>query len=322
VLLASHLLFRTSDLDDARESVARIFCPHRLDLERGAHQLAAVHNAVALDTVTLSYLDYGAPVQIEPGELDSFFLIQIPLAGQARIACGGSEIVSTPRLASVPTPTEHLKMNWGADNPQLIVKFDRQTVQHALQQMLDRPLTGPIRFELGMDLTTPAAQSWLSLVRLLATEAEHGLGLVRQPLALAQLEAALLSSLLLGQPSNYSSWLHASGPPAPPKIVARAMELIETLAQTPLTTEQLARTLGVGVRTLQEGFARHLGCSPMAYLRDTRLQRVHHELRAGGPGGQTVNDTALSWGFFHQGRFAAAYRAKFGQSPSQTLRGR
>lgn len=322
MLLASHPLFRTADLDDARESVARIFCPHRLDLEHGARRLAAVHNAAVLDTVTLSYLDYGAAVRIEPGELDSFFLVQIPLAGQARISCGGSEIVSTPLLASVPTPTEHLDMSWGAGNPQLIVKFARETVEQALRRMLDRPLTDPIRFELGMDLSTPAGQGWLSLARLLATEAEHGLGLVRQPLALAQLEAALLSSLLLGQPNNYSSLLHAQRPPAPPKMVARAMALIEARAQTPLTTEQLARELGVGVRTLQEGFARHLGGTPMAHLREVRLRRVHDELKAAGPGGQTVNDIALSWGFFHQGRFAAAYRAMFGQSPSQTLRGR
>ncbi|WP_414688000.1 helix-turn-helix domain-containing protein [Mycobacterium sp.] len=33
----------------------------------------------------------------------------------------------------------------------------------------------------------------------------------------------------------------------------------------------------------------------------------------------TVSDTAYRWGFAHLGRFAVAYRNKFGESPSETL---
>ena len=35
----------------------------------------------------------------------------------------------------------------------------------------------------------------------------------------------------------------------------------------------------------------------------------------------TVAELAARWGFAHPGRFAVAYRAKFGHSPSETLRG-
>ncbi len=33
-----------------------------------------------------------------------------------------------------------------------------------------------------------------------------------------------------------------------------------------------------------------------------------------------MTDIATKWGFGHLGRFAAAYRARFGESPSHTLR--
>ena len=34
----------------------------------------------------------------------------------------------------------------------------------------------------------------------------------------------------------------------------------------------------------------------------------------------TVNAIAARWGFTHRGRFAAAYRNRYGQSPATTLR--
>jgi AraC-like DNA-binding protein len=76
----------------------------------------------------------------------------------------------------------------------------------------------------------------------------------------------------------------------------------------------------VGSRGLQDGFARHVGVSPTAYLRDVRLRRVHADLHAADPARHTVAEIALRWGFAHLGRFAATYRRRYGCAPSQTLR--
>ena len=47
-LLKDHSLFRSSDLDEARERVAAIFCPHRLEtVGRGARLVARVREAIA-----------------------------------------------------------------------------------------------------------------------------------------------------------------------------------------------------------------------------------------------------------------------------------
>ena len=43
--------------------------------------------------------------------------------------------------------------------------------------------------------------------------------------------------------------------------------------------------------------------------------------RAGrGAGELSVSEVAWRWGFAHHGRFAAQYRTRFGETPSQTLR--
>ncbi|MET0701429.1 MAG: helix-turn-helix transcriptional regulator [Mycobacterium sp.] len=80
----------------------------------------------------------------------------------------------------------------------------------------------------------------------------------------------------------------------------------------------LSRAIGVSARTLQDGFQRYVGVSPTCYLREVRLQRARADLS--NPAlCTTVSDTAYRWGFAHLGRFAVAYRNKFGESPSEAL---
>ncbi|MCQ4084038.1 AraC family transcriptional regulator [Streptomyces sp. RB6PN25] len=318
--LAGHERFHTHDLDEARTEVGDAFCPHELHLvERGAQLDARLH-AAALERTGLYYLDYGAEVRINPGELESFFLVQIPLAGAADIACGRERIVSTPELASVPAPTEHLSMHWAAGNPQLIVWIDRFALEAHLGQLLARQPSRPITFSLGMDLTLPASRSWLGIVNLLRQEADNGGGMLSQPPAVRQFEGLLMTQLLLAHPSNYTAALLGEQPRIAPLAVRQAMELIEAHAAEPLTVEDIAEAVGVSVRALQEGFRRHVDTTPLRYLRDVRLARVRADLSASDPGSTTITDIACRWGFFHAGRFSIAYRERFGESPSQTLR--
>lgn len=321
VPLGNRPLILSADLDEVREQVARVFCAHRLDLTGDGAGFTARFNSARLGSVRVSFLDYAAEVRIEPGEMESFFLMQIPLAGRSLIRAGRQEIVSTPELASLPSPTEHLDMRWAAGCPQLMVKFERTAVEHAMAQLLGTPLDRPVVFDLGVDMTAGWARSWRAMVDLIVAEAERDDGLAAQPLAAAHLENALLTSLITMQPSNYRDRLAAPQPPAVPKVVRRAMEFMDGHADQPLSTGDVARAVAVSSRSLQEGFRRHLGRTPMAYLREVRLGRVHAELTAADPARCTVTTVAARWGFLHQGRFAMAYRARFGQSPSQTLRG-
>ena len=98
------------------------------------------------------------------------------------------------------------------------------------------------------------------------------------------------------------------------------MDIIEAGPHLPLTTSALAKQCHVSVRTLQEGFQRHLGMSPMAYLRVVRLRRAHRDLRSADPAHTTVARIAQRWGFTHLGRFAAAHQMMYEQTPLQILR--
>lgn len=317
--LVRHERLRTGDVDEACAEVGRAFCPHRLEPVDPAGRLNAHFRSARVGNVGLNYLDYGAAVRIVPGELERFFLVQIPLAGHARIACGTQEIVSDPTLASVPSPIRPLDMHWSDGNPQLIVWIDRAGLEHHLGRMLDRRIKEPIEFDLAMHVADPAMRSWVSVVDLLRSEIECGGPLLAEPRTYGYLEQLLMSQLLLAQPNNYLDQLR-SEPAAAPRAVRRAKDLIEDHAAEALTVEDVAEAVGLSVRALQKGFQQHLNTTPTAYLRDIRLARTHAELSTADPASRTVTDVALRWGFLHLGRFSVEYRRRYGETPSQTLR--
>jgi AraC-like DNA-binding protein/DNA-binding CsgD family transcriptional regulator len=105
-----------------------------------------------------------------------------------------------------------------------------------------------------------------------------------------------------------------------PILVKRVVEAIEARPDSPFTISTLAQVAHVSARTLQEAFRRHMGISPMSYLQQVRLSRAHDDLRHADVSHFTVARIAHRWGFSHLGRFAAAYRTKYGVNPSHTLR--
>jgi transcriptional regulator GlxA family with amidase domain len=130
-------------------------------------------------------------------------------------------------------------------------------------------------------------------------------------------ERLLATGLLFAQRHSYTEALQGGGVPAPLRSVRRVIDVVQGDPQEPYTVGDLARVAGVSARRLQEAFREHLGSTPMEYLRSVRLDRVHEELQGGTAG---VTEAAYRWGFTHLGRFASAYRERFGVLPSVTAR--
>ena len=110
--------------------------------------------------------------------------------------------------------------------------------------------------------------------------------------------------------------------PVPQGATARvrdAVEYMHAYAHTPITTTDVAEHVGLSVRGLQQAFQRQVGTAPNAMLRGIRMDHVRDELRRGVPGQLTVASVAVRWGFAHLGRFSAAYAARFGEYPRDTL---
>ncbi|MGV7217197.1 AraC family transcriptional regulator [Bradyrhizobium sp. UFLA05-112] len=91
--------------------------------------------------------------------------------------------------------------------------------------------------------------------------------------------------------------------------------LLDDLAQ-PIYSEELARKLGLSVRSMHDAVQRYRGMSLHRYLRLRRLWLVRKRLLAGP---ESVKAAALAFGFWHLSDFSRSYRQQFGETPSQTL---
>ena len=140
-------------------------------------------------------------------------------------------------------------------------------------------------------------------------------------LALHDLETHLLT-LLQGTEARAldSAELHEDkGQSIAPSFVKRIEHYIEEHAHEPISVGDLAEYAGVSTRSLFSAFRRFRNISPMHYLKEVRLRRVHDELQQAQPSSGTVTAVAFRWGFSHLGHFTTDYKRRFGETPSETL---
>jgi len=102
------------------------------------------------------------------------------------------------------------------------------------------------------------------------------------------------------------------------------MQRFETIARdasgAPLSLAEMCRLTGTSRRSLAAIVLERTGKPPGEYLRWRRLWQARAML-SHPETGMTVTEAAYRLGFWHLGRFAAAYSAAFGERPSQTLAG-
>ncbi len=312
-------LFSTDDADCAEAMVGAVFRPHRLDPQQAPAPLRARMDYLPLGALSLSRLHYGRAVDILPGPLERFYLIQVPVRGHAGIEAGPLSFDSNPGCAALLSPQPDLSMRWSADSDQIILRLDADLVRrYCVSWCGDTRMAAPI-FDSRLDLAqqpvlTEILMSLLALSHRSDDEAATALAVV-------QLQNRLLAELLGNQPHTAHAKLQQSGPPLAPRHVRFVEEYLVAHPHAQVTPESLADLVGVSARSLFLGFQRYRQTSPMKFLRDIRLHKVRDELLCAGRPGM-VADTALAWGFSHLGRFAHDYRQLFGELPSQTNVGR
>ena len=316
--LQRYRLFESHDMDEARESVARVFCPHGLTMLRPRTELDACHHSARLHRdVSLNYVQYGPGVQIDPGYLGDFFLLQIPLRGGAEIRCGAQHIDAGPRLASLPSPTEPLSMRWADDSPHLIVRVARAALLSRLESLLQSPVRQHLVFDLGVPLDNPALAPMVHFVDYLRLTLDTGNALQDNGRLAEHAEEYLMSTLLMSVVHNHSRLLTGDTQRGLlPRVVRKAQAFMEARAEQPLSLADVCREVGCSARTLQVAFRQHAGRGPMEFLRELRLDKVRAELMA--PDRAGVREAAQKYGFLHLGHFANQYRARFGERPSET----
>jgi len=315
-MLAAHELFRSTDLDEARERVAAVFCPHRLD-RIGQGAMDARHHHLPGGRLSLNYIQYGAKTLIAPGALERFYLVQIPVSGGAAIVNGADRYYSSPAAAAVLNPHLPTTMIWEAGTRQVLVQIDRQAMMQHLSAQLGAQAERALTFTGALDLTSGPGAALRRLVLFLVAEADAGAAPIGARLTGRAVESALMAGLLEAHGHDYQALLGRKRAAPRPRHLRLAESYIEAHLDLPLTLEDIAAAARISARGLQLAFRQHRGTTPLGFWRDLRLARAHADLLAGAG---SVTDVALRWGFQHFGRFSESYRARYGLCPRDTLR--
>jgi AraC family transcriptional regulator, ethanolamine operon transcriptional activator len=141
------------------------------------------------------------------------------------------------------------------------------------------------------------------------------------PAAVSAIDRALLARLLRSLPlaELADPGERRDGSTLSQRGFERAIEHLRVADLGTLSAAALCTQVGVSQRTLEYAFRERFGTSPMELIRRMRLHAVRRALLAEERQCSTVTDLAMSFGFYQLGRFAADYRAIFGELPSATL---
>ncbi|QKZ04833.1 AraC family transcriptional regulator [Pseudomonas eucalypticola] len=283
---------------------------HCIELPRTSHPRAQLRHRTFAE-LDLCRITYGAPVRVVSPALELCFHVQVLLQGHCLWRHGRQEHDLAPGELLMINPDDPVDLTYSADCEKFIVKVPvRLLAGLCTQQRWNVPASG-VRF-VQQRYRLDDVQGLVNLLGLVCQEAEEP---EAQPLVQAHYTQIVASKLLRLLKNN----VRRDDEHTLPANVERVLEYIDRHLQEPLDTNVLARLAQVSPRTLYGLFARHACTSPVDYVRQRRLARVHACLADPTCTVRSVSQLALDYGFMHLGRFAEQYRQRFGQLPSETL---
>ncbi|UQS23757.1 AraC family transcriptional regulator [Amycolatopsis thermalba] len=315
--------YHTTRVDESRDKTARMMRSHRLvPLDRRASGFEARHHVAPVGKASLHYVSYGRDdTHVIPGPLETFYVLMIPHNGRCVVNTGHRSRVITPGTAALISPDDELDMVWERGCGQLMVKLPTDVVIGRLESLLHRSIAAPPRFEPFVDLRSGGGRQLWNLVQGITDGLNVDDPLLAHHGMLLTVEQMLTTTVLYTQHHSYSDELTRVETSMASHVVRKVADFVEEISVLPSTTAELAVVAGVSERSLQRAFRAELGVSPMRYVSEVRLRRVHEELlRADQAQNVTVTQIAARVGVSNFGRFARAYRERYGELPSETKR--
>jgi AraC-like DNA-binding protein len=299
VPLARFEVFRTSSCDEVVDKVGRVE-PLRAGLP-GARG--------------------GGSRKLDWDAIEDFYLLYTDLGDETETKVLGKSFCVTAETAALYSPTQAAQVTLGDHAKHLHLKIDRKALESHVETLTGTPIRGPLVFEPRVSLSTDGGALLRDLIRICVRHLDRSDDLVHSPLVVANLEDAILTSLLSSQSHNFSMRFE-SEPAAPaPRQVKLVEDYIHATTSEPITMKDFVAISNVSARSIHHAFRKYRGYSPKALLMSVRMARARERLLT-ADAGESVTGIALDCGFAHLGRFSLEYRKRFGESPSSTLRRR
>ena len=304
-LLAEHKMLRDGNITDTVNIGKELLWSNRCQTVGDSPSLDAQFNGIDLGPIAIVYLTFASNITIEPSQTDQFFIVQTTLEGTSTTTNGDFSVQSTRNDIAIIDP--------------LVLKIERKLLESRLQTLLNQHLSETIKFEhLSVD-NDVSKRSWIDTMNFLCKfyEKPYSAGLTAKSIVESHVDM-VVSTLLNMQKHNYYDKLNVEDSISTPRHVRRACEYIEQHIREKITLNILCDKVGVSQRTIQTGFKKYLGQSPVEFIRNRRLHYIHAALNE-SKGKTNVSRIMWEFGVNNPGLWANIYKERYGCYPSDTL---
>lgn len=317
--LSARPQFSANNTGDCRRYIQATMRGHEFNRCGSSKALHFAHSEIRLDalSIDLVHLECGDDFLIRKECANDLYVVQVPVFGNCEVNIGRRSFMIGPGQAMIVNPGQLLRKHWSGRLLQLMLRIDRPSLQRILQEDLQADLSKPLEFEV-VPLTGSISLELPRIVEAIWRDS-HADRLLQHPRVMGQLARTLLLTVLGGAPHTCREQFDHV-PAAAPCYVKRAEEYILKRARGQVTMPELVGATGVSARSLYAGFRRWRGCTPMSYLRGVRLDLARRDLQRIAREGGKITDVAGNCGYEHLSRFSKDYRARFGETPSESLR--
>jgi AraC-like DNA-binding protein len=240
--------------------------------------------------IELSYIGFGASLQLEFPTAN--FFRQAFVRGGANISFDQIERQVTNSETCVLPPDESVTTAFAPSFEHVGLRIKAEPLLSKLAALIDATPSRSLMFDQATRANGPAIGNLRRMLMFFAAELES-----KAPaLVVAELEQALIVSFICSNRHNYSALLDDRPRRVASWQVRRAEEYIEAHWDRPITIEELVRVTSTSMRSLFYQFKHSRGQSPMAFVKDIRLQRARDLLERSDPA-PSITKVAVACGF-------------------------
>jgi len=249
-----------------------------------------------------------------PGQ--DFYGFSIPLTAPFTISSSGFDQIFGDANAHMLSPGRPFTFKCKKKCNALVANFFVDSMEAYRERMFQETADSNQVLESHVSLiSTSGSELYRSVVRAWVALGTEGCAL--NDVAMQELEDDLLANFLLLAESPSVATKPAAFPSD--KALNNIEDYICANLDAAITRDDLAAETGVSIRSLSRAFEKRYGLGPMAFIRQRRLDACFAQLRGSERETTTVTEVAMTYGFWHTGKFAIAYRDAFGESPSDSL---
>ena len=317
-LLKRFNVFRSTDRARSQEQLSRSLCPHTLTM-RGEEPIETVQSLAPLASSQLVYIEYSGPIAVSRARIDDYYLLLLPHRGPSEVTVDGRAVVLQPGRGTIIPAGRGFGVRCDQGVSALIWRIPREALEAQVDDRV-RVYGHAIDFDLLLALDAGPGAALSRALHYAAAELDANGSLLGSARAMERFEQSLMLALIDCQMSEAGIPVDSSRSNPAPACVHRVEKFIHAHAGDEIAAAKLVAVSGVSARSLFRAFRNFRGTTPMEYLGNVRLRAVRRDLLH-ARADETVASIAARWGITQYGRMAASYRSKFGELPSETLRG-